>query len=73
MVHILKITRMGTSLHICMKKEICKKLGLKHGDTMLLEEVEIESNVLGNSLTARFGDDVNVNALMMRKNNVRFI
>lgn len=69
MAIILKVKRIGNSNFICLVKGICKKFDLKHGDILVLEEVEIEKDILSKTLTARYGEDIDANGLILKKNN----
>lgn len=71
MAFVLNVRRQGTSLHICIKQEICKRLGLKHGDVVIAELTEVEKDALGKTLTAHYGDEIIPNSLIIKKDGIK--
>ena len=70
MATITQIKKHGNSHYIMIKRELCRKYNLKHNDFLLLEEVEIEKDAIGKTMTLRYGENAEVNAFIIKKNNL---
>lgn len=75
MVFLVRAKRIGSSLHICLKKEICNKVpelrNLKHNDELAIEIIETSKDLLGHTETIWIGSE-EPNALIIKKsrNNI---
>ena len=75
MAFLVKAKRIGTSLHLCLKKEICNKVpelrNLKHNDELVVEIIETSKDLLGHTETIWIGSE-EPNAIIIKKsrNNI---
>ena len=71
MATIVKVKKIGNSIYLCLKQEICNKIPdlkkLKNNDELIIGAVEISKDLTSHTATIWLDNDT-PNALIIKKN-----
>lgn len=72
MAIIVKVKKIGGSIHLCLKQEMCRRIpelrNLKNNDELVVEVVETSKDLTSHTLTLWMGEDIAANALLIKRN-----